>query len=323
MMKFKKYPHLERLGTDHVEGIELGTTYVFPKLDGSNASVWITENNAETFPALTLECGSRNRQLNWKLANLPPETLTTGDFEADNAGFAQSLYKNDPVRKLLEEYTSFRLFGEWLVPHTLQNYRKDCWRKFYVFDVFSETQDRFLTYEEYQPILEKYGVEYIPCIKKIQNGTYEMFKREADNCKYLLDLEKFPDAKGEGVVIKNYDWRSKNGSYTSAKIVLQEFKDENAKVFGPTVISNVSNAQLIADKACTETLVEKEYQKIVLLEKGWSSKLIPRLLHTVYYSVVTEELWNCLKEVKSGSVNFKELQNYCILKVKQFKPEVF
>ena len=40
-MQFTKYQHLERLGTTEVEGIEVGEVYVFPKLDGTNASVWV------------------------------------------------------------------------------------------------------------------------------------------------------------------------------------------------------------------------------------------------------------------------------------------
>jgi len=36
--KFMKYQHVERYGTDEVEGIELGETYIFPKIDGTNGS---------------------------------------------------------------------------------------------------------------------------------------------------------------------------------------------------------------------------------------------------------------------------------------------
>ena len=32
-MEFRKYQHIERFGTDEVDGIEIGTTYVFPKID--------------------------------------------------------------------------------------------------------------------------------------------------------------------------------------------------------------------------------------------------------------------------------------------------
>ena len=38
MNEFKKYQHVERLGTSEVQGIENGMCYVFPKIDGTNAS---------------------------------------------------------------------------------------------------------------------------------------------------------------------------------------------------------------------------------------------------------------------------------------------
>ena len=37
---FVKYQHIERFGTQETEGIENGTCYVFPKIDGTNASLW-------------------------------------------------------------------------------------------------------------------------------------------------------------------------------------------------------------------------------------------------------------------------------------------
>lgn len=39
-MKFNKYQHVEKLGNKEVEGINIGTCYVFPKIDGTNASIW-------------------------------------------------------------------------------------------------------------------------------------------------------------------------------------------------------------------------------------------------------------------------------------------
>lgn len=40
-MEFKKYQHVERFGTDETEGINIGKCYVFPKIDGTNSSVWL------------------------------------------------------------------------------------------------------------------------------------------------------------------------------------------------------------------------------------------------------------------------------------------
>lgn len=43
-MEFLKYQHLERFGTTEVQHVELGECFVFPKLDGSNSSVWLDNN---------------------------------------------------------------------------------------------------------------------------------------------------------------------------------------------------------------------------------------------------------------------------------------
>ena len=40
-MTFRRYQHLERFGTTEVQNIELGECYIFPKIDGTNSSVWI------------------------------------------------------------------------------------------------------------------------------------------------------------------------------------------------------------------------------------------------------------------------------------------
>ena len=40
MNEFKQYQHIERFGTSEVESIEFGLCYVFPKIDGTNSSMW-------------------------------------------------------------------------------------------------------------------------------------------------------------------------------------------------------------------------------------------------------------------------------------------
>ena len=55
-MEFLKYQHVERYGNDEVDGINIGTCYVFPKIDGTNASVWLGEDGE-------IHAGSRNREL--------------------------------------------------------------------------------------------------------------------------------------------------------------------------------------------------------------------------------------------------------------------
>lgn len=297
-MTFIRYPHLERFGNSGVQDIEFGVTHVFPKLDGTNASLWLGDNAG-------LSAGSRNRVLS---------------LESDNAGFYQSLITCNKHHNFLKSFPTHTLYGEWLVPHTIKNYREDAWRRFWIFDVYDRAQGKFLPYEVYQPLMEDYGLDYIPCIKKFKNGSYDNFLHEAQNNSHFLLPE---GSKGEGIVIKNYDWTNKFQQVTWAKIVLNEFKDNFHKAMGANLQEIGSPAQVICDFACTPHLIEKEYAKIVNEVGEWTSHYIPRLLHTVFHSVVTEELWDGLKKINYGSVNFQELKALCIQKVKQVKPELF
>ena len=170
---FVKYQHLERFGTTEVERIELGECYVFPKIDGTNSSVWI--ENGE------IKAGSRNRELS---------------LEKDNAGFYEWVLKQENIKNFLCENPNLRLFGEWLVPHSLKTYRENAWRNFYVFDVaevkskedlLHEGDDHLIYkhYNFYQPILEKYGINYIPQISIIQKGDYDYFVKQLEKNVFL------------------------------------------------------------------------------------------------------------------------------------------
>ncbi len=308
-MTFLRYPHLERYGNEAVADIDFGVCHIFPKLDGTNASVWYEDGK--------IICGSRNRQLNWKLSTIGIEVFE-GDHQSDNAGFASWMREQTHYHDFLGNNQSLILYGEWLVPHTLKTYRQDAWRKFYVFDVYDRATGSFLPYEQYQGLLDTARIDYIPCIQTIKNPSYDNLIYAAKQNTYLLD-----SGIGEGIVIKNYDWKNKYNTVVWAKIINSEFKEQNVKVFGPSHIDNMTNAELVANKACTQALIEKEYAKIVNDTGGWSNKLIPRLLHTVYHAVVAEELWDCLKTINKGSINFRELEQHCIKKVKETKPEIF
>ena len=58
-------------------------------------------------------------------------------------------------------------------------------------------------------------------------------------------------------------------------------------------------------------------------EGGWTSKFIPRLLQTVFYDLVNEELWNIIKKHKNPKIDFAYLQRLTITKVKQERKDIF
>ena len=130
-MEFKKYQHLEKFGTTEVNGVEIGLCHIFPKIDGTNAQIWWDDLHG-------IQAGSRNRTLS---------------LEKDNAGFFKWVLENDALCGMMNHLPYLRLYGEWLVPHTLRTYLDSAWRDFYVFDVMDEN-DRYLPYEEYKELLD-------------------------------------------------------------------------------------------------------------------------------------------------------------------------
>lgn len=296
-MAFQKYQHIERFGTAETSRIEIGECWIFPKIDGTNASVWMEDGE--------IHVGSRNRELS---------------LENDNAGFMAWAVKDEAIHAALHANPHIRLFGEWLVPHSLKTYRNDAWRKFYVFDVM--VGEEYLPYSEYHPILEEYGIEYIPPICRIVNADYAQLIEQLAKNVFLIEDGK---GAGEGIVIKRYDYFNKYGRQTWAKIVTSEFKAKHAKTMGAPVLAEKPIIELAIAKECvTEALVEKELAKILLDNGGdWQSKLIPRLLDTVFYTVIKEESWEIVKRHKFPTIDYKRLKNFIYSETKAAKPELF
>ena len=293
---FIKYQHLERLGTEEVEGIQSGECYVFPKLDGTNAQVWVNDHGE-------LCAGSRNREL-------------TAD--KDNSGFFRWVTENrELLLPFFENHPTKRLFGEWLVPHSLKTYREDAWRRFYIFDVYDT--EGAIHYNDYKPWVEGFGLDYLAPIAIVRNGTEEQFRKLCEKNVFFIQEGK---GVGEGVVIKNYGWRNRFGRETWAKVITNSFKEVHHKEMGAPVLGGSSLEEGIIGDFVTDHLVDKAYEKIKNGD-GWSSKSIPRLLHTVYYDLIKEELWEILKKHKNPKIDFKHLQRLTMQRVKDLKPDLF
>ena len=149
-MEYKEYQHIVKLDDLEVEGLLVGKCYIFPKIDGTNASLWLDYEEG-------VQAGSRRRHLTVE--------------GKDNAGFLGASIVDSRFTDFFSEFSNLRLYGEWLVPHTLKTYRDDAWRKFYVFDVTVYDKDldeeRYLPYDEYSKFLKHYDIECIPPLRII------------------------------------------------------------------------------------------------------------------------------------------------------------
>lgn len=297
-MEFTKYMHLERLGTSEVEGIEDGLCYVFPKLDGTNASVWIDEDGV-------VHAGSRNRHLS---------------VDSDNAGFYNWVLEQSNIKQYLTKNPHHTLYGEWLVPHSLKTYRDDAWRRFYVFDVLDQSTGCLVHYENYKDGIERHGIDYLAPIAQIKNGSLEHYLKCLDKNVYLIQDGQ---GVGEGVVIKNYQWQNKYGRVTWAKLITNSFREQHAKAMGVAEIGGEVLEEKIVKEFVTQHVVDKVHAKIVNAEGEWSSKFIPRLLGEVWHDLVTEEMWEIIKKHKNPKIDFGGLQRFTQLKVKELRKDIF
>lgn len=90
---FKKYMHVERLGSSEVDGLLVGWVYVQPKIDGANAQLWWDGLS-------TVMIGSRNQEV---------------DEKCDLMGFHQWVKDNEArLSAFFREHPTWRLYGEWL-----------------------------------------------------------------------------------------------------------------------------------------------------------------------------------------------------------------
>jgi len=299
---YVSYQHVEKLASREVGGLLTGDVYVFPKIDGTNAHVW--------WDGINIQCGSRTRTLS---------------PTSDNAGFYAWVMGQEKLKGMAMEMGGYHIFGEWLVPHTLKTYDKQAWRQFYVFDITYEKSGeiKHLHYDRVAELCEEYGVEYIPPLRIIKNPEEKNLIQCLEENFYLIEDG---NGKGEGVVLKNYDYVNPFGRQVWAKIVTSDFKTKhrkNADLGGaPRSVGTIPVEQRITDKFLTDDIIDKVFANLSA-DHGWRSQYIPRLLQTIWYDFIREHAWDMVKTFKNPTINYKKLNQLCMIRAKQHLTEVF
>lgn len=296
--------HIERFGkSKKVEGIEKGKCFIFPKIDGSNAQAFLDDDGV-------VQAGQRNG-------------MCTEQF--NGKGLWQTIVSDNKIKKFLLDNPNLRLYGEFLIPHTLKDYNFDSWNKFYIFDV-EETvngNSRLLSYTEYSKLLEKYDLLYIKPLAIIDYPTTSDFSRILESNKYLLDNV---EAIGEGIVIKNYDYICKQTKeQLFAKIVRAEFIAEHHNLeydekTGTYIEKTIE--EKIADEFFTDAFIEKEVDKAInnLFDGELTKdkrKRIPEIFDFVFYAFVEEDMRNVVEKYNKPNVSFMQLYNLCRDRIKE------
>ncbi len=302
MSEFHKYMDIERIEKEDCEGILEGVCHIFPKLDGTNASIW--------WDGEKVRAGSRTRDL-------------CSEGMKDNFDFRDGyLAKNlDKYNALFGVYPNWHLFGEYLVQHSVKTYREEAKKIFYVFDVFDSKTNLFLLYGEYIDILDFYAIDYIPLTTIIDKPSLEQLQRIRDTNTYLIQDDK---GVGEGIVIKQYGWKNKFNRYCHAKMVRNEFKEMNSRAFYKGKVENGTSR--VEEDTVTKYVTLGRVDKVLGKMKStaeWSQKRIPELLERVFHDFVSEEIWEIVKKNKCPTVNFKLLRVKTVAEIKRLKPKLF
>lgn len=280
--EYIKYQHVYKVGTSETEGILNGMVYIFPKLDGTNAKVWYDG---------TCHYGSRKRELS---------------LDNDNAGFMAAASQDEKLTNMMKFLKDHSIFGEWLVKHNT-TYKESAWRKFYVFDIV-RPDGTYFEYPELQAVCGQFGIEYIPCIGTFKNPIPIEIEKHMDN-KFLIET-----GDAEGVVIKNYNYRNKYGRVTWAKRVRDGHNQRKTK---PPVVPEKMYYDIVF-KYVTNAEVQKTKAKIVTERGDWTDKCIPELLSRVWYDLITENMWDILKNRKNPTINFRLLRKQCEAQTKAY-----
>lgn len=270
MLKHKHYMEIEVLNREIGDKFHKGDRIIIQeKIDGSNVSF---QYDSETD---SLQCFSRNQILS-------AENTLRGYYE-----WVQKLDK-ELVKLVLGD--RLRIFGEWLVKHTVK-YPEECYNTMYCFDVFDTENKCWLSQNEVKSLADKLGLNYVPVFYEGEFTTWEDYKQ-------LVGKTEMGGEIGEGIVIKKQNDLSDDVAYT--KIVHERFKEVWKKVRrhseSPEEKQEKKRLEELTETVVTPARVEKILYKLVdegILPEDFSA----RDMKIIYKTLPSAVYQDCVKEV--------------------------
>jgi len=283
---FKKYPSIERLGHDDNREILMfpdDMLFIEEKVDGGNGSFWLEEDG--------IHLGSRNRDLT---------------LENDDKMFAlqQSWLKNHLIEKKIKLNPEYIYYIEFMQQHTIAYTNVPHVIGLDIRLKYAKNQEGFglfLAREAREQEFVRLEIENVPLIWKGKVG--ELTKLSIRD---LIPKSKYYDGFAEGIVIKNYSRKAREGNHQLyAKLVRDEFKEDNRAVFGNVKDKNSDTSKIIM-QFCTDARIRKAI--LHFLDEGdkLEMKLMSKLPSYVIKDILKEEFTTIYDTYKF--VDFKEMK---------------
>jgi hypothetical protein len=276
--EFTKYFHIDRLGT--IENRELVNDlnldcYVEEKIDGG-AAVCLDDLKRKE-----IVFGSRNRPL--------VDGLENGQFK-ENIEWVKNRIKEIKLNK------KYLYYGEYIKKHTIK-YDFEKLPKFIGFDIKEKEKDIFLTRKAKEKEFKRINLPVVPLL-------WEGKVKDLEPSKLIATSVFDPTVTMEGIVIKTAKL-NKFDRPIYAKIVREEFKEDNKKAFGPSL--DKSGACHTVEKYLTPARVNKEIHHLVYEENLKLDRSLMKFLPiNVCNDILREEILEIFKDEKE--MDFKKFK---------------
>lgn len=279
-------------------GFEVGDIIqISEKWDGSNASI---RYDAETGKLVAF---SRKLELNYN------QTLN---------GFWNYVQTLNPAE--YKDTPDYVIFGEWGIKNSIR-YNADAYRKWYVYDIYDVSTQRYLPQTEVKKFAEKHRLIYIHVLYEGEFVSWE-------HCMQFCNMPAYGEQQ-EGIVIKNQTKLNDldNRNPFVLKIVndcFSEIKQKNhqQKVEDPHRIQAKAKAQEVVDMIVTKRRVEKELFK--MRDEGiLPVEIAPQDMKIVAQQLPKRIYEDCVKEEEELVISAGEFfSRLCNQKVMQFAKEL-
>ena len=228
----KKYHSIVRLGhRDSFGALHEGANIsIQEKIDGACASYSKVGEEVKAF--------SRNLELS---------------AENTLGGFYEWVQDNIHHSDILDNVV---YFGEWTNPHRVKYEGLE--KRFFLYDIYDLEKEEYLHSSVVKEEAERIGLFLAPVFYEGEYISHEHI--ESFVGKTMLDGSLNGETMGEGVVIKNFDYRSKYGKQVFVKDVSDKFSEiHQGKV---KVKKEDSEEKIFAMKTVTKNRVDKIMRKL-------------------------------------------------------------
>lgn len=260
IMEQKQYKSIVRMGHRETVGMfqEGDDIIITEKIDGANASF---RKDGDV-----IRCYSRNNE------------ITEENKGKMIKGFYDWVQNNISINDLEDNEI---YFGEWSVYHKVK-YSEENTKQFFLFDIYYTDTEEYAHYSLVDAMAEVLMVKSAPRFYVGEFISYEHlegFVGRTDLGGTFCGQEK-----GEGIVIKNYSRRDKEGKQPYAKMVCDEFREmvKQKPPRDPNRPRTIEEEFVIT--FLTKARVEKHIHKMVdegLLHEIWGIEDIGTILKTI------------------------------------------